>query len=1111
MPLPNNSISSISPDFRENLLNRNILSRIIDKANLSGYLQNIGKFASISSIPNKVNRGEDIETLGSLFRKDLITKNKIQPEEHNFTTTNITTNPFQGEIEGIYNIDSAKLLDSDDQGVIRDTNLMNNVFISENPELDIRSINNIPIPKSQSGQYNPNQSKLLDSTTSINARENNSLKNKYYDPQLQTVGNISVELVEPTTQFKNYIDRVTNMSNVGLITSPATILNNLLGGLSPNNISTPNPYFDVQSVLRGRDLSMDTELGIIGNERLGFHLQQNIAFNTRRETIGRVNTNPNNFLLGGSLIQPDYSITVSKSGGLALSYAERILGFNIPVSLISSDASIFSKESGDIGNIARTSSLLSNTGSGQRQAMLSNISQNRYIPGYKFNDVELGTPNVYAYYTSDGDVLSLSPMNKFISGIDSWNSTVDFPDAPKGYQHGFEDPLTTIAGSSGLSPRIDSTSHPKSILSKTKRLFEKGYLKTMITTGAINVSDDFISSNVDGYMSKGSAVKTFDGILPLSGVFSRTYDLSRKYDTVNRLQKHSGIGIQDGINQRRNINDSVLEDTGFVKMTPYKGEVESSKLKKYMFSIENLAWADNNDLLLPEEIGNGDPDLGGNKKGRIMWFPPYDISFTDNTSVDWEKTNFIGRGEPIYTYNNTVRTGNLQFKIIIDHPSYMNDDNIKRQDDDVLSALMAGTANIDAFRFYTSKELEEINEYVNNPIKESGYQEDNIPDEYLIYFPPLESDVQLITISDYENGTSVFAPYAATSNNVQHTYVINDDGLNAGVVNRINDIAGDIEKCKSCKIVIEYVSEISGIGKERAESVKNRFNSFTDDRFKLIDKGVTSFFNQTIDPNTVNFDKRFTFVKVRFEPDPSLVPASATGVQPTTNSHQTDDSVKRLRRKSTYEEKDFFEKIGQDDKFVYDKIRDSLKHFHPAFHSITPEGFNSRLNFLHQCTRQGPTKSKNNPDNLAFGRPPVCILRLGDFYFTKIVIDSLNMSFDPLVWDLNPEGVGVQPMICTVDLNFAFIGGSSLQGPISRLNNAVSFEFFANTQIYDDRAAYYEGGKLVNHATESYTVETSAALKEAVETDQEAVADQENNTPEAAFVSSNLMLPFPIP
>jgi hypothetical protein len=118
---------------------------------------------------------------------------------------------------------------------------------------------------------------------------------------------------------------------------------------------------------------------------------------------------------------------------------------------------------------------------------------------------------------------------------------------------------------------------------------------------------------------------------------------------------------------------------------------------------------------------------------------------------------------------------------------------------------------------------------------------------------------------------------------------------------------------------------------------------------------------------------------------------------------------------------------------------------------MTPEGLNGRLNFLKQCTRQGPNISRNDPQNMAFGKPPICVLRIGDFYHTKIVIDTVNFTFDPLQWDLNPEGIGVQPMLAKVDLNFKFIGGSSLGGPINDLQNAVSFNFFANTSVYNRR------------------------------------------------------------
>ena len=40
-------------------------------------------------------------------------------------------------------------------------------------------------------------------------------------------------------------------------------------------------------------------------------------------------------------------------------------------------------------------------------------------------------------------------------------------------------------------------------------------------------------------------------------------------------------------------------------------------------------------------------------------------------------------------------------------------------------------------------------------------------------------------------------------------------------------------------------------------------------------------------------------------------------------------------------------------------------------------------------------------------------------------------------------------MIAKVDLSFKFIGGSSLGGPIKQLQNAVTFNFFANTGVYN--------------------------------------------------------------
>lgn len=161
----------------------------------------------------------------------------------------------------------------------------------------------------------------------------------------------------------------------------------------------------------------------------------------------------------------------------------------------------------------------------------------------------------------------------------------------------------------------------------------------------------------------------------------------------------------------------------------------------------------------------------------------------------------------------------------------------------------------------------------------------------------------------------------------------------------------------------------------------------------------------------------------------------------------------------------YFKQINENDDMVKRYISDKVEYFDPAFHSITPEGFNARLTFLQQCVRQGPTISSSDlgmgsaygAGNLSFGRAPFCVLRIGDFFNTKICIQSINIEYDNgggVQWDLNPEGVGLQPMFANVNITFTFLGGSDISGPIARLQNAASFNYYANTSVYDRRSDF---------------------------------------------------------
>ena len=172
---------------------------------------------------------------------------------------------------------------------------------------------------------------------------------------------------------------------------------------------------------------------------------------------------------------------------------------------------------------------------------------------------------------------------------------------------------------------------------------------------------------------------------------------------------------------------------------------------------------------------------------------------------------------------------------------------------------------------------------------------------------------------------------------------------------------------------------------------------------------------------------------------------------------------KKLPNRRYETEGEYFTNIEITDPVLWRNLKDKFRYFNPAYHSVSPEGFNARLTFLHQCTRQGQTcemktgsgNYASTASNLAFGRMPVCVLRIGDFINTRAIINSMSITYaaqNGMVWDLNAEGAGVQPMYANISLGITLLGGQSLDAPISRLQNAITFNYYANAESYDNRA-----------------------------------------------------------
>jgi hypothetical protein len=779
--------------------------------------------------------------------------------------------------------------------------------------------------------------------------------------------------------YKDYINRL--KAETDDMDMAGTILNGQGIGWDGTNLVSS---FDVRNTIAGRALTAtgvinDTPMGQIGNKALRDILINRTLFNTQSETVGRINIDPVNAIKGGDIIRPDYSITIGYDflGKVAETFTD-LTGIQTPIDQLDDDSSIWER-----GN---SQNMIKNTGKGQVKALFTNLSENKWGPGYE--DKRIKKISLKKQLTYDDLRNELSGFTGLV------NNEVNYKD--------INAPEDSLLGKT------------KTILTDDK--LGKDY-KLMHDQTEIMVEPSETTSTVQKggqhFMSRGSGVKAKDG----DKVFARVFTKDNPYKKVKNLQKSRGLAYKNSADK------SVLDSNGFVRISPYSNDGITSdtnaprdtNMKKFMFSIENLAWDGYTNDLPASEVGPGDKVNGS--RGRIMWFPPYDMTFNDTTSVNIESTNFIGRGEPVYTYNNTERTGNLQFKIIIDYPSYMED--FKGETEEFFQRVASGVEDINYSNLSANDrdQIESVNALRMQPIMDIP---EIAPSPFTVYFNHTESDVDTTT-PDNEKITEDFM---------------------SSLLDKLDN------QCPHCSVQL----------KVGATDAEKNYPNLVGDRIVSIKSWLEGQgLGRSIEVVSEDLSERAAVIKFKY--DPTNNPNNLNQIKPLDTSGQV-RTLNTSAKKKFMNESLYFKKLHEESPIAYESLNSKIEHFHPGFHSITPEGFNSRLTFLQQCTRQGPTQNKDRASNLAFGKPPVSILRIGDFYHTKIMMESLSFNYEPLVWDLNPEGVGVQPMICTVDISFKFIGGSSLDGPINKLQNAISHNFFANTEVYDGRADRIENGEI---------------------------------------------------
>ena len=777
----------------------------------------------------------------------------------------------------------------------------------------------------------------------------------------------------------------------------------------------------------------------------------------------------------------------------------------------------------------------------------------------------------------------------------------------------------------------------------------------------------------DGYkeMTKGSQViayydsSTGDSTIGVDGTeigreYCRVFQKDTPYLTYADLQKTDGITTSG-----RKFNNSVLDNTFNLNIAPLRNpgstNIIDSKVKKYMFSLENLAWRTSDqpgytydDLPTCEKGPNG---------GRIMWFPPYDITFSEDSSANWNPTKFLGRPEPIYTYSNTSRSGSINWKIVVDTPAAMNtiiekqlSNKSSKEVDSIINSFFAGCVKYDlydlAIKFntiptsdlytyqqllneprLTEEELGEIyknvsvdkstnlsesseggdvittdgkvgedgtngtsgskssdveekldQESINEFIDYSFYFDNDYPEGYTVPNTTVTATKpydfwynQYLSVQgtnyvsqppvDVYVGTKKYVNKSAIPKFFTEVIIGNYNKIQTEFLTKLKEIIIDqngkvkieLQGSASAPAKIEYNRSLS---KRRINSVLQWFRSKTigditvpvlesQGRLTFIENSNGEEITVLVGKNGPYEDtdcrqdisrtsggvasgtaqwysipamscRRVRIANITIDPAPittiettlKTIPLTEiqittkitadTGTNTTKITNNTPPGPKPIKKvdplktvkegiskkilRSLFSECDYFEVIKKENPMVYDSIKDKIKYFSPAFHSTTPEGLNARLTFLNQCMRPGQTipvidtdgrPKHNDALNTSFGAPPVLVLRIGDFYHTKIIPNRLGITYDPLLFDINPEGIGVQPMIAKITLSFDFIGGNGLAGPVEQLQNALSFNYYANTEIYDERAVATEDtserdnaivGKLVPNSPSSPTV-----------------------------------------
>jgi hypothetical protein len=833
----------------------------------------------------------------------------------------------------------------------------------------------------------------------------------------------------------------------------------------------------------------NTALVQVANQRLLIEMGRRVASNLVKDNLPIVNPralfdkNPDTKFLTKRI---NYNITDENQEkttlGKLLSKVKGAAGIEIRNSILDNkDIKVGSKE------------LYKYLGSGQKQQLNTLIGFNNYgfwalpnttpstISIFNFLDGRTTQFNTYTYSNVDktlnqdyflenkytNDQQGTSPAN-FVNTLNSGDASRKALD-----EYGFgrtsieKDSTATQEEYRGTSGDIiwgDDNTIPSNI-NRGLLYYTKNISKTTTLSGQlINQKNKQYKSTIGGkdiIINKGSS--------------TRSWTVDEKYDKFTSLLKYNG----------NSVNNSVLKDSVIPKIYPKTLSKEDNK--RFMFSIENLAWSKEDFLLF-----NLPDSEQGYYGGRLMWFPFYGVQIDESSSAEYDETKFLGRIEPVYSYAGGRRSATLKFMLIMDYPpDFKGTQNatlvpVKKPLDEItpITPTNNNLTELDPVTIYFDNNIDIIDTTYELTGEAGGIVDSMvIPDRRNLYslnkeFNVLSSEQSKIIGSDdgqyYSFIITGYASKLATNDynvglgfrrayNLMN-YLINNSGKSLQLINPDNfdgpDFKTKLVNGVSTKITIDDFGSTSFKFKAIVPNGGEiKFTIFSEGEEGGCSPGESK---NNIDLECAKRDRR----AVSFGNITGLKIAQTT-VEDKLTSNEIDNLNSLNNVNDTTDTKNNnispFKKEFSISTPIHPLDDNKQDYFRPAYHSQTPEDFHKRLTFLQQLTRPGKTiesNTNNQGSNSIFGKQPVCILSLGDFFNTKIIVKNIDFSYKD-VWDLNPEGMGVQPMIAEITMGIEVLGGQSLATPIDRLQRAVDFNFYGNSTYYGNN--YYSKGESITN------------------------------------------------